>query len=181
MLLVRSVTRVDAALLDGTPVRFVGTATAGTDHVDERLLRARGIAFAAAPGCNARAVGEYVLATVLAHALLTARRSTAGSKVRSASDIDGQALAILKAAGYPLQPIGPTWRRLAEMDLKWASPEAYPLTPTRIQKLEGEAEGATRGPPTAQASGRAVRQAVPSVPGPWIVMWRDEGFQGSVD
>jgi len=68
VLLVRSVTRVDAALLDGTPVRFVGTATAGTDHIDERLLRARGIAFAAAPGCNARAVGEYVLATVLAHA-----------------------------------------------------------------------------------------------------------------
>lgn len=68
VLLVRSVTRVDAKLLDGTPVRFVGTATAGTDHIDETLLRERAIAFAAAPGCNARAVGEYVLATVLAHA-----------------------------------------------------------------------------------------------------------------
>jgi erythronate-4-phosphate dehydrogenase len=73
VLLVRSVTRVDAALLDGTPVRFVGTATAGTDHVDLELLGARGIAFAAAPGCNARAVGEYVLACVLAYAALRGR------------------------------------------------------------------------------------------------------------
>lgn len=65
ILLVRSVTRVDAALLANSPVRFVGTATAGTDHIDLNYLHQRGIAFAAAPGCNARAVGEYVLACVL--------------------------------------------------------------------------------------------------------------------
>ncbi|MCG8392494.1 MAG: 4-phosphoerythronate dehydrogenase [Pseudomonadales bacterium] len=61
VLLVRSVTRVDAALLDGTQVRFVGSATIGTDHVDLEYLAARGIRFAHAPGCNARAVAEYVL------------------------------------------------------------------------------------------------------------------------
>lgn len=60
-LLVRSVTRVDAALLAGTPVRFVGSATIGTDHLDLPGLAAAGIAVAAAPGCNARAVGEYVV------------------------------------------------------------------------------------------------------------------------
>jgi erythronate-4-phosphate dehydrogenase len=59
-LLVRSVTRVDAALLEGTPVRFVGTATIGTDHVDQPYLAANGIGFASAPGCNANSVGEYV-------------------------------------------------------------------------------------------------------------------------
>ncbi|MCC2638297.1 MAG: pdxB [Moraxellaceae bacterium] len=64
-LLVRSVTRVDRALLEGTPVRFVGSATIGTDHLDLPGLAALGIQVAAAPGCNARAVGEYV-ATVLA-------------------------------------------------------------------------------------------------------------------
>lgn len=64
-LLVRSVTRVDAALVAGTPVRFVGTATIGTDHLDLAGLAALGVAVASAPGCNARAVGEYV-ATVLA-------------------------------------------------------------------------------------------------------------------
>lgn len=59
-LLVRSVTRVDAALLEGTPVRFVGTATIGTDHIDQPYLAAKGIGFASAPGCNANSVGEYV-------------------------------------------------------------------------------------------------------------------------
>jgi erythronate-4-phosphate dehydrogenase len=61
VLLVRSVTRVDDALLEGSPVRFVGTATAGTDHVDTQALERRGIAWASAPGCNADAVVDYVL------------------------------------------------------------------------------------------------------------------------
>jgi erythronate-4-phosphate dehydrogenase len=100
VLLVRSVTRVDAALLDGTPVRFVGTATAGTDHVDEDLLRARGIAFAAAPGCNARAVGEYVLATVLAHAERIGRApSTLRCGVIGCGHAGRAALDLLEAVG----------------------------------------------------------------------------------
>ncbi|HLT47717.1 MAG TPA: 4-phosphoerythronate dehydrogenase [Rubricoccaceae bacterium] len=66
VLVVRSVTPVGAALLAGTPVRFVGTATAGTDHVDEGWLREAGIAFASAPGSNAESVVEYVLAALLA-------------------------------------------------------------------------------------------------------------------
>ncbi len=73
ILLVRSVTRVDRQLLAGTAVRFVGTATAGTDHIDLDYLKSQGIGFAAAAGCNARAVGEYVLACVLALALQTHR------------------------------------------------------------------------------------------------------------
>ncbi|MGD9600704.1 MAG: 4-phosphoerythronate dehydrogenase [Gammaproteobacteria bacterium] len=68
VLLVRSVTRVGPELLEGTPVRFVGTATAGVDHVDVPSLQARGIRFAAAPGCNAVAVAEYVLACSLRYA-----------------------------------------------------------------------------------------------------------------
>ncbi|MEO0556576.1 MAG: 4-phosphoerythronate dehydrogenase [Bacteroidota bacterium] len=65
VLLVRSVTRVDAALVEGTPVRFVGTATAGTDHVDAEALRQLEIAVASAPGSNATSVVEYVLAALL--------------------------------------------------------------------------------------------------------------------
>ena len=65
VLLVRSVTRVDADLLAGTPVRFVGSATIGTDHIDTGWLRQAGIAFAHAPGCNAMAVAEYALQAVL--------------------------------------------------------------------------------------------------------------------
>ena len=64
-LIVRSVTRVGDALLDGSRVRFVGTATIGTDHVDLAALERRGVAFASAPGCNARSVAEYLAAVLL--------------------------------------------------------------------------------------------------------------------
>ena len=66
VLLVRSVTRVDAALVSGTPVRFVGTATAGTDHVDRAALERLGVAVASAPGSNAASVADWVLAALLA-------------------------------------------------------------------------------------------------------------------
>ena len=66
LLLVRSVTRVDARLLKGTAVRIVGTASAGVDHIDQRALRAAGIRVLSAPGCNARAVAEYTLAALCA-------------------------------------------------------------------------------------------------------------------
>ncbi len=66
VLLVRSVTRVDAALLDGCAVKFVGTATSGFDHIDREYLDERGIAFAYAPGSNANSVVEYVLAAIAA-------------------------------------------------------------------------------------------------------------------
>lgn len=61
VLLVRSVTAVNSRLLAGSAVGFVGSATIGTDHVDLGWLRSQKITFAHAPGCNARAVAEYVL------------------------------------------------------------------------------------------------------------------------
>ncbi|MBZ2398499.1 4-phosphoerythronate dehydrogenase PdxB [Erwinia amylovora] len=64
-LMVRSVTQVDAGLLSGKSVKFVGTATAGTDHIDEAFLQRQGIAFSSAPGCNAIAVVEYVFSALL--------------------------------------------------------------------------------------------------------------------
>ncbi|MEH6689135.1 MAG: 4-phosphoerythronate dehydrogenase PdxB [Halopseudomonas sabulinigri] len=63
--LVRSVTKVNPALLAGTPVRFVGTCTIGTDHLDLPGLQASGVQVSSAPGCNARGVVEYVLSCLL--------------------------------------------------------------------------------------------------------------------
>ena len=65
VLLVRSVTRVDRDLVTGSSLRFVGSATTGTDHVDTGALRRLGIAFAHAPGSNAESVVEYVIAAML--------------------------------------------------------------------------------------------------------------------
>lgn len=61
ILLVRSVTKVNAELLANTQVKFVGSATIGKDHVDLDYLREQGIGFASAPGCNANAVVQYVV------------------------------------------------------------------------------------------------------------------------
>jgi erythronate-4-phosphate dehydrogenase len=66
ILLMRSVTRVDEGLLEGSRVRFVGTATSGIDHVNRDYLKRRGIAFAYAPGSNANSVAEYVVSAILA-------------------------------------------------------------------------------------------------------------------
>jgi len=60
-LLTRTVTQVDANLLQDSQITFVGTASAGTDHIDTRYLSERGIKLANAAGCNAAAVGDFVL------------------------------------------------------------------------------------------------------------------------
>ncbi len=64
LLLVRSVTDVNAQLLADSAVKFVASATIGTDHVDLELLQQRGICFHNAPGCNADSVVDYVLSAL---------------------------------------------------------------------------------------------------------------------
>jgi erythronate-4-phosphate dehydrogenase len=66
VLLVRSVTRVDAALLRQANIQFVGSATIGFDHVDRTLLQQQGIGFSTAPGSNATSAAEYVVSALLA-------------------------------------------------------------------------------------------------------------------
>jgi erythronate-4-phosphate dehydrogenase len=63
-LIVRSITNVNEELLRGTKVKFVGTATIGSDHIDTGYLVKNNIAFADAKGCNAEAVKEYVFAAL---------------------------------------------------------------------------------------------------------------------
>jgi erythronate-4-phosphate dehydrogenase len=71
-LIVRTVTPVNASLLEGSSVRFVGAASAGMDHVDRTYLQKKGIHFCYAAGCNANAVSEYVITAL--H-ILAARKS----------------------------------------------------------------------------------------------------------
>ena len=64
-LLVRSVTQVNSALIQNTALKFVGSATIGTDHLDISTLEQQGIAWSNAAGCNAQAVVEYVITALL--------------------------------------------------------------------------------------------------------------------
>ncbi len=65
VLLVRSVTKVNADLLAGSSVRFVATATIGFEHIDTAWLDENDIGYASAPASNANSVAEYVIAALL--------------------------------------------------------------------------------------------------------------------
>ena len=62
----RTRTRCDAALLAGSAVRVVATATIGYDHIDTAWCEAHGILWRNAPGCNSRSVQQYVGAALCA-------------------------------------------------------------------------------------------------------------------
>lgn len=63
-LFVRTRTQVNQTLLDKSIVRFVATATIGTDHLDTKYLDQQGISWVSAPGCNAQAVCDYIEAAL---------------------------------------------------------------------------------------------------------------------
>lgn len=81
ILLVRAVTNVNAALLDGSSVKFVGSMTAGADHLDVKWLEKSGIKWCAAPGFNAPPVADYVVSAVAA---LMRRRLLPQKKLKAA-------------------------------------------------------------------------------------------------
>lgn len=65
VLLVRSTTKVNAELLSkANRLKYVSTATSGSDHMDKAYLQQRGLAYGSAAGCNAQAVAEYVLSSL---------------------------------------------------------------------------------------------------------------------
>jgi len=68
-LIIRTRTRCNRELLNGTPVRFIATATIGYDHIDRAYCDAAGIRWTSAPGCNAGSVRQYVVSALvnLAH------------------------------------------------------------------------------------------------------------------
>ncbi len=100
LLLVRSVVKVDERMLAGTRVRFVATATIGTDHVDLDYLRSRGIEFASAPGSNALSVAEYVAAALLvleSRGLVELRGATLG--VVGVGNVGARVVKVAEALG----------------------------------------------------------------------------------
>ena len=64
-LIVRTRTRCDAALLQGSSVRVIASATIGYDHIDTAWCSGHGIEWANAPGCNAGSVAQYVESALL--------------------------------------------------------------------------------------------------------------------
>lgn len=114
VLLVRSVTRVDRELLEGSAVKFVGTCTIGTDHLALDDFEHAGIQWASAPGCNARGVVDYVLGSLLTLADIEGAdlaQRTYG--VIGAGEVGGRLVRVLRDQGWKVQVCDPL-RQAAE-------------------------------------------------------------------
>jgi len=129
VLLLRSVTRADAGLLEGSRVRFVGTCTIGTDHLDLDYFRQRGIVWSSAPGCNARGVVDYVLGCLLS--LAERQGVDLASRcygVIGAGQVGGRLVEVLRGLG---------WRVLVCDPLRQATEEgAYVDLPTILRECD---------------------------------------------
>lgn len=101
VLLVRSVTHVSRELLQGSKVRFVGTCTIGTDHLDLEYFAEANIGWSSAPGCNARGVVDYVLGSLLTLAEIEGvalAERTYG--VVGAGQVGGRLVKVLQGLGW---------------------------------------------------------------------------------
>lgn len=73
-LIIRTRTRCNRELLEGSRVRFIATATIGFDHIDTEYCRRAGISWTNAPGCNSASVEQYLLSSLLLLELTTGKR-----------------------------------------------------------------------------------------------------------
>lgn len=60
-LIVRTRTKCNAQLLEGSKVKVIASATIGTDHIDRQWCQSHNIALFNAPGCNSGGVLQYFL------------------------------------------------------------------------------------------------------------------------
>ena len=115
VLLVRSVTPVNAELLADSAVQFVGSATIGTDHIDQDYLSEHDIAFAHAPASNADSVVDYVTAALVRLAVrrhTSLRGKTIG--IVGCGNIGGRLARRLPALGLRVLPNDPPRAERAE-------------------------------------------------------------------
>ncbi|MFC0444405.1 4-phosphoerythronate dehydrogenase [Pseudidiomarina halophila] len=127
VMFIRSVTQVNQELLAQAPeLQWLGSATIGTDHVDQAALAKAGVTFHSTPGVNANAVGDYVASAVAALALANNGLPAgdvaiigAGNTGRAAGQrLSGLGLSVhyydppLCAAGQPLVEVHDDWQRV---------------------------------------------------------------------
>ena len=94
-LVIRTRTKCNADLLDGSSVRMISTASIGSDHIDHEYCKEHGIHFATASGCNAVGVMNYVFAALY------------GIAARKSIDLEGKTLGVVG--------VGNTGSRVAAM------------------------------------------------------------------
>lgn len=141
LLAVRSTTRVNRDLLEGSRVRFAGTATIGIDHMDIPWLERSGIRWCYAPGCNANSVSEYVTAALLCLADrhgLTLRGKTIG--IVGVGNVGSKVVDKARALGLRVLVNDPPRRRAGEAQhVSLADPgETFPFVDLEVVRREAD-------------------------------------------
>ncbi len=103
VLVIRTRTRCDRSLLDGSRVEMIATATIGFDHIDTGYCASRGIAVARAAGCNAYGVVQYVTAALIRTGMVPGSRIA----VIGAGSVGGALCRRLQASGFVPMPVDP--------------------------------------------------------------------------
>lgn len=101
ILLCRSTLKVTPQFLADNTLQCIATASSGVDHIDSDYLKNHGIHLFDAKGCNARAVADYVVATL---AYLYNNHLVQGNKagVIGIGEVGSQVVSRLQAAGFEI-------------------------------------------------------------------------------
>jgi erythronate-4-phosphate dehydrogenase len=120
-MIIRTRTTCNASLLGNSKCKFIATATIGTDHIDKAWCAANGITAVNAPGCNAPAVAQYVLASALRLVDKPAEQCTIG--IVGVGHVGSIVERWAQSLGMTVLPCDPP-RQRAEGGSKWANLDA---------------------------------------------------------
>lgn len=118
ILLVRSVTKINANLLQGTSIKVVGSATAGINHVDQEFLKSQDIFFCHAPGSNSWSVADHMLACISQFILDNKLKPKAKIGVIAHGNVGSKVSSRLRSLGFEVVDYDPP---LAKLDSNFKS------------------------------------------------------------
>jgi len=139
-LIIRTRTHCNRALLEGTPVKFIASATIGSDHVDLEYCRDNGIFFTNAAGCNAWGVVQHVMTALFTVSHLKNRQimgSTVG--IIGAGNVGERLAGTLEQFGFKVLRCDPPVKQMLETGIKpddtRNQPDRSSLTPGDFQSM----------------------------------------------
>lgn len=143
-LIVRTRTKCDASLLEGTPVKFIATATIGMDHIDLPYCNGKGIIVRNSAGCNAGGVMNYVFSALYGVAARKALRLESGKLgIIGVGNVGRRVDSVAGSLGFKVLKNDPP--RMAEEGMEGFCPLDYLLSNADIVTMHVPLNETTRG------------------------------------
>ena len=143
-LIVRTRTKCDASLLEGTPVKFIATATIGMDHIDLPYCNGKGIIVRNSAGCNAGGVMNYVFSALYGVAARKALRLEGGKLcIIGVGNVGRRVDSVAGSLGFKVLKNDPP--RMAEEGMEGFCPLDYLLSNADIVTMHVPLNETTRG------------------------------------